>query len=139
MLSLIITLRPHERQVCCRRFQQCQVSIYSGYIYLSSHTHTAVTLVSSSYRRRRRRTTTTTTTTKCISAPQNLVRRDFSKRKHAHTGTLTHLYTTHNLQQREVKIQTHKKHINERLFILTRTHSNQIFGEIPFIKPQNDT
>ena len=28
---------------------------------------------------------------------------------------------------------------NERLFILTRTHSMQIFGEIPFIKPQNDT
>ena len=28
---------------------------------------------------------------------------------------------------------------NERLFILTRTHSMQIFGEIPFMKPQNDT
>ena len=29
---------------------------------------------------------------------------------------------------------------NERLFsILTQTHSMQIFGEIPFIKPQNDT
>ena len=28
---------------------------------------------------------------------------------------------------------------NERLFILTRTHSEHIFGEIPFIKPQNDT
>ena len=28
---------------------------------------------------------------------------------------------------------------NERLFILTRTHSMQIFGEIPCVKPQNDT
>ena len=28
---------------------------------------------------------------------------------------------------------------NKRLFILTQTHSMQIFGEIPFIKPQNDT
>ena len=28
---------------------------------------------------------------------------------------------------------------NERLFILTRTHSVQISGEIPFSKPQNDT
>ena len=27
---------------------------------------------------------------------------------------------------------------NERLFILTRAHSIHIFGEIPFIKPQND-
>ena len=33
------------------------------------------------------------------------------------------------------KIQT-QKGSNERLFILTRTHSMQIFGEIPFIKPQ---
>ena len=32
-----------------------------------------------------------------------------------------------------------KRFKNERLFILTRTHSMQIFGEIPFIKPQNDT
>ena len=32
-----------------------------------------------------------------------------------------------------------QKGSNERLFILTRTHSMQIFGEIPFIKPQNDT
>ena len=30
------------------------------------------------------------------------------------------------------------KSSNERLFILTRTHSMQIFGEIPSIKPQND-
>ena len=35
-------------------------------------------------------------------------------------------------------IQT-QKGSNERLFILTRTHSIHIFGEIPFIKPQNDT
>ena len=28
---------------------------------------------------------------------------------------------------------------NERLFILTGTHSMQIIGEIPFVKPQNDT
>ena len=28
---------------------------------------------------------------------------------------------------------------NERLFILTRTHSMHIFWEIPFIKPQKDT
>ena len=32
-----------------------------------------------------------------------------------------------------------QKGSNECLFILTRTHSMQIFGEIPFIKPQNDT
>ena len=37
-----------------------------------------------------------------------------------------------------IQIQT-QKGTNERLFILTRTHSMQIFGEIPFIKPQNDT
>ena len=36
------------------------------------------------------------------------------------------------------RIQT-QKGSNERLFILTRTYSMQIFGEIPFIKPQNDT
>ena len=36
------------------------------------------------------------------------------------------------------KIET-QKGSHERLFILTRTHSMQIFGEIPFIKPQNDT
>ena len=36
------------------------------------------------------------------------------------------------------KIQT-QKGSNERLFILTRTHSMQIFGEMPFVKPQNDT
>ena len=36
-------------------------------------------------------------------------------------------------------VQT-QKGSNERLdFILARTHSMQIFGEIPFIKPQNDT
>ena len=28
---------------------------------------------------------------------------------------------------------------NELLFILTWTHSMQIFREMPFIKPQNDT
>ena len=32
-----------------------------------------------------------------------------------------------------------QKGSNERFFILTRTRSMQIFGEIPFIKPQNDT
>ena len=32
-----------------------------------------------------------------------------------------------------------KKGSNERLFILTRAHSLHIFGEIPFIKPQNNT
>ena len=32
-----------------------------------------------------------------------------------------------------------EKGLNKRLFILTRTHSMQTFGEIPFIKPQNDT
>ena len=32
-----------------------------------------------------------------------------------------------------------EKGSNKHLFILTRTHSMQIFGEIPFIKPQNDT
>ena len=35
------------------------------------------------------------------------------------------------------KIQT-QKGSNKRLFILTQTHSMQISGEIPFIKPQND-
>ena len=32
-----------------------------------------------------------------------------------------------------------QKSSNERLFILTRTHGTHIFGEIPFVKPQNDT
>ena len=36
------------------------------------------------------------------------------------------------------KIQT-QKGSNERLVILTRTHSMHIFGEMPFVKPQNDT
>ena len=36
------------------------------------------------------------------------------------------------------KIQT-QKGSNERLFILTRTHIMHIFGEIFFVKPQNDT
>ena len=36
------------------------------------------------------------------------------------------------------EIQT-QKGSNERLFILTRTHRMQTFGEIPFIKPQNAT
>ena len=31
------------------------------------------------------------------------------------------------------------KNSNERLFILTRMHSIHIFGEFPFIQPQNDT
>ena len=35
------------------------------------------------------------------------------------------------------KIQT-QKGSDKSLFILTRTHSMQIFGEIPFIKPQNN-
>ena len=35
------------------------------------------------------------------------------------------------------KIQT-QKGSNKRLFILTQTHSMQILGEIPFIKPQNN-
>ena len=54
--------------------------------------------------------------------------------------------TAQNQYRRESKdwytneIQT-QKGSNECLFILTRTHmhSMQIFGEIPFIKPQNDT
>ena len=37
--------------------------------------------------------------------------------------------------QAGMEIQT-QKGSNARLFILTRTHSMQIFGEIPFIKPQ---
>ena len=36
------------------------------------------------------------------------------------------------------EIQTQKVS-SERLFILTRTHNMQIFGEMPFVKPQNDT
>ena len=36
------------------------------------------------------------------------------------------------------KLQT-QKGSNERLFSLTRTHSMHIFGEIPFVKPLNDT
>ena len=36
------------------------------------------------------------------------------------------------------KIQT-QKGSNECLFILTQTHNMQIFGEIPFVKPQNGT
>ena len=41
-------------------------------------------------------------------------------------------------RSRSYDIQT-QKGSNERLFILTQTHSMQIFGEIPSIKPQNDT
>ena len=37
-----------------------------------------------------------------------------------------------------VEIQT-QKGSSQHLFILTQTHSMRIFGEIPFIKPQNDT
>ena len=37
-----------------------------------------------------------------------------------------------------IKIQTQETS-KERLFIMTRTHSMQIFGEILFVKPQNDT
>ena len=36
------------------------------------------------------------------------------------------------------KIQTQKSS-KERLFIMIRTRNMQIFGEIPFVKPQNDT
>ena len=43
--------------------------------------------------------------------------------------------TNHNLSE-EIQTQTGP---NKRLFILTRTHSMQIFGEIPFVKSQNDT
>ena len=38
---------------------------------------------------------------------------------------------------RTTEIHETQKGSNEHLFILTRTHSMQIFGEIPFIKPQN--
>ena len=41
-----------------------------------------------------------------------------------------------NWNKNEIQRQ---KRSNERLFTLTRTHSMQIFGEIAFIKPQNDT
>ena len=34
---------------------------------------------------------------------------------------------------------TEKVQTNAYLFILTPTHSMQIFGEIPFVEPQNDT
>ena len=43
------------------------------------------------------------------------------------------------LKRRRKERDPTQKGSNERLFILTRTHSMQIFGEIPFIKPQNDT
>ena len=39
----------------------------------------------------------------------------------------------------KAQIRQTQKGSNERLFILTRTHSMQVFGEIPFVKPQNDT
>ena len=45
-------------------------------------------------------------------------------------------HNTHNVHRDEIQTQ---KASNERLFILTWTHSMQIFGKIPFIKPQNDT
>ena len=41
--------------------------------------------------------------------------------------------------QAEAAEDLNTKSSNERVFILTQTHSMQIFGEIPFIKPQNDT
>ena len=45
------------------------------------------------------------------------------------------LLLTIGFQAPKVQHQTQKVS-NERLFILTRTYSMQIFGEIPFIKPQ---
>ena len=49
-------------------------------------------------------------------------------------------YSTHTSQPKQMGVlgQT-QKGSNKRLFILTRTHSMQMFREIPFIKPQNDT
>ena len=40
---------------------------------------------------------------------------------------------------RVLKQDPNTKGSKERLFITTRTHNMQIFGEIPFVKPHNDT
>ena len=38
-----------------------------------------------------------------------------------------------------VNVSKHIKGLRERLYIMTQTHSLQIFGVIPFVMPQNDT
>ena len=44
-----------------------------------------------------------------------------------------------SIEETEIrKIQT-QKGSNEHLFLLILQHSMHIFGEIPFVKPQNDT
>ena len=46
--------------------------------------------------------------------------------------------TSPNIQKTKQNFEI-QKDSDERLFILTRTHSMQSFGKIPLIKPQNDT
>ena len=44
-----------------------------------------------------------------------------------------------SIEETEIsKIQT-QKGTNEHLFLLILQHNMHIFGEIPFVKPQNDT
>ena len=56
------------------------------------------------------------------------------------SGVLKQIRTHKRLKRtRFITRSKQQKGSDERLFILTRTHSMQIFGEFPFIKPQNDT
>ena len=86
-----------------------------------------------------------------VTAPLSLKTKSqvtlFLSHTRARTHTQTCIYTLHYTHQ--MHAHTHHMHTNnselfftqtqkgsnERLLILTRTHSMQIFGEIPFIKP----
>ena len=56
---------------------------------------------------------------------------------HDHSKNKNKTYLKQN--DRSKTRSKHKKVKKERLFILVRTHNMRILGEIPFLKPQNDT
>ena len=54
-------------------------------------------------------------------------------------GVISLMWKDPNTQKKvKKKIQTHTKRL-KRTFIMTRTHTMQIFGEIPSVQPQSDT
>ena len=56
------------------------------------------------------------------------------------TGTRTQIIIPRAGQEGKIgQLSEHKKVQTNTYFMLTRTHNMQIFREIPFIKPQNDT
>ena len=72
------------------------------------------------------------------SLAQTSVSRTDSHTNDEHCSPNEHYFLNDHSTMKNHKIQTQKGSY-ERLFILTQTHSMQIFGEIPFVKPQNDT